>query len=45
VEGVTSSGIGGLTKPVITAATKTAQASKVKKVSMKVKVKIKKSEK
>jgi hypothetical protein len=42
MEGMTSGGLGGLTKPAISAATKTAQADKVKAVSMKVKVKIKK---
>lgn len=42
MEGETSSGLGGLVKPAIKAATKTAQANKVKAVSMKVKVKIKK---
>jgi len=41
-EGVTSSGIGGLAKPVIKAATKASQADKVKAVSLKVKVKLKK---
>lgn len=40
--GVTSSGIGGLTKPAIKAAAKTAQADKVKAVKLKVKVGIKK---
>ena len=42
MEGMTSSGVGGLTKPAISAATKVAQASKVKQVKMKVKVSIKK---
>ena len=45
MEGVTSSGIGGITKPAISAARKTAQAGKVKAVSLKVKVKLKKKEK
>jgi hypothetical protein len=40
--GVTSSGIGGLTRPAIKAATKTAQADKVKAVKLAVKVKLKK---
>lgn len=42
MESVTSSGIGGLTKPAISAARKTAQAAKVKQVKLKVKVSIKK---
>ena len=45
MEGMTSSGVGGITKPAISAATKMAQADKVKKVKMSVKVKIKKGEK
>lgn len=45
MEGMTSSGVGGITKPAISAATKMAQADKVKKVKMAVKVKIKKSTK
>jgi len=42
MEGVTSGGIGAITRPAIDAATKTAQAGKVKAVKMSVKVKIKK---
>ena len=42
MEGVGSSGISGITKPVIKAATKTAQADRVKQVKMKVKVSLKK---
>lgn len=45
MEGITSAGVGGLTKPAISAATKVAQADKVKKVKLAVKVKVKKSEK
>jgi len=41
-EGVTSSGIGGLAKPAIKAATKASQADKVKAVKVKLAVKIKK---
>lgn len=37
--GVTSAGVGGLTKPAISAARKTAQADKVKAVSVKIKIK------
>ena len=44
-EGVTSSGIGGIAKPAIKAATKTAQAAKVKAVKLKVKGSIKKKQK
>jgi len=44
-EGVTSSGISGLTKPAIKAATKASQAANIKKVKMSVKVKIAKKEK
>lgn len=42
MQGVTSAGLGALVKPAINAAQKTAQADKVKQVSAKVKVKIKK---
>lgn len=42
MQGVTSGGLGSLVKPAITAATKTAQADKVKAVKVKVGVKIKK---
>ena len=42
MEGMTSSGLGSLVRPAISAARKTAQADKVKSVAMKVKVKIKK---
>lgn len=42
MQGVTSAGLGSLTKPAISAATKTAQADKVKSVKMSVKVKLKK---
>jgi hypothetical protein len=40
--GVTSSGLSGLARPAIKAATKTAQADKVKAVKLKLKVGIKK---
>lgn len=42
---MTSAGVGGLTKPAISAATKVARADKVKQVKMKVKVSIKKKQK
>lgn len=42
MEGLTSSGIGGLVKPAVSAAQKTAKADKVKAVKLKVKVAIKK---
>jgi hypothetical protein len=42
MEGVTSAGLSGITRPTIKAASKAAQAEKVKAVKMKVKVSIKK---
>jgi len=42
MEGMTSSGMQPLVKPAISAATKVAQANKVKQVKAKVKVSIKK---
>lgn len=42
MEGMTSSGVGSITKPAISAATKVAQADKVKAVKLKVAVKLKK---
>lgn len=42
MEGMLSNGVGNLTKPAISTARKVAQADKVKAVSLKVKVKLKK---
>lgn len=41
-QGMTSSGLGSLARPAISAARKAAQADKVKSVALKVKVKLKK---